>query len=67
VPAIGLVWWMILVVIALDQLTKALVRQGLALYSIGAHHSRLHGSRPCPQSGRGVRSVQRRGASLNAA
>ena len=32
-PGIGLAWWMILAVIVLDQLTKALVRQGLALYS----------------------------------
>ena len=30
---VGLVWWMILVVIALDQITKVLVRQSLALYS----------------------------------
>ena len=29
----GLIWWAILGVVACDQLTKALVREGLALYS----------------------------------
>ena len=32
-PTAGLIWWVILTVIALDQVTKALVRNGLALYS----------------------------------